>query len=212
MCLPAQAGELVTFTLGSGETIAVYKGLVSGGSTEGLRHEISQPVYFDVRVDKPAPWSDLANHWLQPLQALLWLASGRAGEVEGVWVWAPSKEPRENPWKRCLWVPFIRPTRLAREPMGPEVLFRARELPGGFEDGFEAWMALWGDLQHLLGPLYARSLPSSSSIATTVFIRRSWLSKSFIVFEMALLEIYKGRLTVPVSKDWGPSLRSTAPI
>ena len=150
-----QPHDLGSGQLPSGEQVSIEQVAVT--SEERLQYQIRQPVRISIEGATPATWTKLLNRWLQPLQVLLWLATGVTGSVEAMEVRLPEPEEYSPKWAR-LWASLVEPTSTSGRELHPnDVLFFADELPGGFVPGLTTWLSLWADLRHVLGPVYARA-------------------------------------------------------
>ncbi|HUP68366.1 MAG TPA: HEPN domain-containing protein [Acidimicrobiales bacterium] len=150
-----QPHGLAACQLPSGEEVSIEQWAVT--SEEPLQYQIRQPVKISIQGTPPATWKELLNRWLQPLQVLLWLATGVAGRVEQMEVRLPRPEEHSPKWAK-LWASLVEPALTNGRELHPsDVLFFADELPGGFGVGLAKWLSVWDDLRHVLGPLYARA-------------------------------------------------------
>jgi hypothetical protein len=147
--------DLASGQLPSGEHVSIQQRAVT---SEGhLQFQIRQPVTISIDGTTPATWTELLNRWLQPLQVLLWLATGVAGRVEEMELRLQQAEEYSEKWAK-LWASLLEPAPSSPRDVHPsDVLFLADELPGGFAAGLWRWLSVWADLRHVLGPLYARA-------------------------------------------------------
>jgi hypothetical protein len=147
--------DLASAVLDTGERISISQAAITRHGTR--EYEIRQPVTIAIEGTEPATWTELLNRWLQPLQVLLWLATAVPGRVETMELLLPQGDEPIPRWGR-LWAPLLEPGSSAGRDLYPnDVLFFAGDLPGGFGAGLERWLSMWGELQHVLGPLYARA-------------------------------------------------------
>lgn len=151
-----QPHDLGRAVLADGTIVHIDQGSIT--SSGHLHFEIRQPVTFVVDCAEQATWHELLNQWLQPVQALLWIVSGASGRVQTIELRLPADDEHQRErWGR-LWVSLVEPAPAGtRRPSEREMLFLANEMPGGFGSGLQRWLGLWGDLRHVLGPLYARA-------------------------------------------------------
>lgn len=147
--------DLASAVLGTGERISIDQAAVTRSGTR--EYEIRQPVTIAIQGTVPDGWSELLNRWVQPLQILLWLATAVPGRVEQMELQLPDDEMPAPRWAR-LWTSLLEPGgSSARDLHSTDVLFFTTDLPGGFGAGLTRWLALWAELQHVFGPLYARA-------------------------------------------------------
>ena len=145
--------ELVSALLGQGEKIRLDQASVTSNSRREFK--IRQPVRLSIEDTKDSSWPSLLNRWLQPVQVLLWIATGEAGRVENIELMGKFEPPMSRYAK--LWISLIEPRVTSRRPAPTDILFFADEFPDGFGSGMERWLTLWEELRHVLGPLYARA-------------------------------------------------------
>ena len=148
-----QPHTLESCALPSGVTLTIRQGIDSEtiGDTEGVA--IRHPVAVWIDDTTPATWQSLLNTWLQPIQVLVWLATATPGWVDRLWVRTRNIDG-DLSWAR-LWLPLVQPLRES-DLLPGDLLFFARDLPGGFCKGLERWLLLWEELQHVIGPLFSR--------------------------------------------------------
>lgn len=147
--------DLASAVLNTGEKVSIAQAAVTRSGTR--EYEIRQPVTIAIEETEPATWTELLNRWLQPLQVLLWLATAVPGRVEAMELPLPQGDEPAPRWGR-LWAPLLESGSAPSRDLHPsDVLFFADDLPGGFGAGLARWLALWSELQHVLGPLYARA-------------------------------------------------------
>ena len=146
---------LATAVLPSGATITIEQGVRT--NNEGAVFAITQPVSLTIEIAEAITWTGLLNEWLLPVQVLLWLATARESWVESVEVRIETED--EHPTFARLRIPLLQPDPETAQNslLLQDVLFFADELPSGFESGFSRWMEIWGNLRHVIGPLFARS-------------------------------------------------------
>ncbi len=146
---------LASARLPTGESVRIEQRAVT--SQGQLQYRIRQAVKISVEGTSAGTWTELLNRWLQPLQVLLWLATGIAGRVEDMEVQIPQADEYAPKWA-TLWASLVEPAaRGGREVHPSDVVFFADDLPDDFSSGLTKWLALWADLRHVLGPLYARA-------------------------------------------------------
>jgi ApeA N-terminal domain 1 len=116
---------------------------------------VRQPVRLTVRTPVESTWSDLLNGWVQPVQVLLWVASGQPGGVVDPMVRLEQEDIRNTGWARLRFSTIERSDE--REVDAWDLLFTADELPGGFQAGIERWLQMWSEMKHILVPVFGRA-------------------------------------------------------
>jgi hypothetical protein len=155
--IAAREHELASGTLSSNATVRIKQSVTTTPGDRALT--VRQPVWFEVRTIAGETWGTLRNRWLQPLQVILWLATGEPATVEHMELPVPDGRSPARLWWYRLWAPLLEPRhRSERRLLPDDVMFHADELPGGFAAGFDRWLSIWSDLQHVIGPLHARAV------------------------------------------------------
>ena len=116
---------------------------------------VQHPTWLTATPPEELELEDLVNSHITPIEALLWLATGRFSEIStrvrldtdrggiDAQVWSSKLKPRG----------FDPPTRRLTE---TEMLFTAGDLPDGFESGIARWLWQWKEIRHAVGPVIAR--------------------------------------------------------
>jgi hypothetical protein len=152
--ISVQAHDLAFGNLPGGGTIRIDQGRVLRWADREV--DIRQPVRLSIEGVEAESWRALLNGWLQPIQVLLWIATAEVGRVEHLGLRLPTEEQHEPKWGR-LWVSLLEPAERTGTTRHRDSLFFAAEMPGGFGAGVARWLGLWGELRHVLGPMFARS-------------------------------------------------------
>jgi len=147
--------ELASGRLPSGEEVTIEQG--AGTTHVRLGLEIAMPVRMSIEGCERSTWVELLNAWLQPTQALLWLATARVGRVERVALRLDQPEDHSPKWGQLWFAQLDPPSGTSPDPSPHDVLFFAADLPGGFAASLARWKEIWSELKHILGPLYARA-------------------------------------------------------
>ncbi|MGF1616803.1 MAG: HEPN domain-containing protein [Acidimicrobiia bacterium] len=125
------------------------------GTTSGFdATSLDFPAVALVEPALPVELGELVESMITPLEALLWVATGRFSDTD-----LHVRLDGDTSVFAKVWVPWIRPS--AHEPqkrrlIGQEMLFQAEELPGGIEEGLPRWLDVWPVLRDALGPVIAR--------------------------------------------------------
>jgi hypothetical protein len=129
-----------------------------GTHSDGTRLEVDQPVALQIETAEHLAWAGFLEHWLQPIQVLMWLGVAEASTIDALYLRVEHPDRADaSQWSR-LWVPLVEPKDEGRTLHHADVLFFSDELPGGFDRGIVRWLEIWTDLRHLLAPLFARDL------------------------------------------------------
>ena len=155
--MSAAAARLFECDLRAGVHLRIEQGLAT---TRGRsRTAITQPVSATFEVAEPETWRLLLDEWLQPLQVLIWVATGEVGRIDRMEVLVESPPEVRHPirWRR-LRAPVLQPDGRDEDDgvLSTDVLFFADELPDGFGAGFARWLQLWAEFGDAIGPLFAR--------------------------------------------------------
>lgn len=116
-------------------------------------------VEYPARVTGTPPeemtWEDLVNTVVTPIEAMLWIATGRFSALEEPNVRLEGDPPRYY----RLWISPLQPRRFTKpEHRIPhhDMLYTAADIPGGVETGVTKWLGIWDDISPAFGPVIAR--------------------------------------------------------
>ncbi|MBA3360633.1 MAG: hypothetical protein H0T94_04070 [Acidimicrobiia bacterium] len=116
---------------------------------------IEYPTFATVTSTAELELEELVNLAVTPLEALLWVSTGRFSELDISQV----RLEGERPVYEKLWASFLKPLTHetpARRLHKSDMLFTANELPGGLDGGLRRWLDRWEDIQQAFGPVIAR--------------------------------------------------------
>lgn len=154
---------LAKTVLPGGETCEIEQ--APSFDTSWARFAMAHSVVFRVLPDRPQTWHGLLRNYLQPLEALLWIASPDHNWVIEVKVLHVSQDQRQRQWIR-LHAPLVQPYYAppSRDSDRDDFLFVSGELPAGgtdsspgFEVGYPHWLGVWNELRSVLIPVLSRS-------------------------------------------------------
>ena len=138
-----------------------YEGLIiKFGGQLGMRSGFDTvTVEYPARVTGTPPeemtWEDLVNTVVTPIEAMLWIATGRFSALEEPNVRLEGDPPRYY----RLWISPLQPRRFTKpEHRIPhhDMLYTAADIPGGVETGVTKWLGIWDDISPAFGPVIAR--------------------------------------------------------
>ena len=100
-------------------------------------------------------WEEIVNTVVTPIEALIWVATGRFNAL----IEPKVRLDGERPQYSRLWVSPLQP----RGYVAPEhrlvesqMLFTAPEMPDGLEVGLTRWFGIWDQIRPAFGPVIAR--------------------------------------------------------